>query len=94
MHTDSEMTGISHSGSMHYMTAVSLEMSDVPKITIYFSTMYAKSKNVKPIYQDFWSIFIENAKKIRICLVVCENMYIFAAVFQIYVDKEQCCNKE
>ena len=31
MHTDSEMTGISHSGSMHYMTAASLEMSDEPK---------------------------------------------------------------
>ena len=30
MHTDSEMTGISHSGSMHYMTAASLEMSDEP----------------------------------------------------------------
>jgi hypothetical protein len=30
MHTDSEMTGILHSGSMHYMTAASLEMSDEP----------------------------------------------------------------
>ena len=28
----------------------------------------------------------ENAKKIRKCLVVCENMYNFAAVFQIYVN--------
>ena len=36
----------------------------------------------------------ENAKKIRKSLVVCENMYNFAAVFQIYVNKEQCCNKE
>ena len=32
MHTDSEMTGISRSGSMHYMTAASLEMSDEPKL--------------------------------------------------------------
>ena len=32
MHTDSEMTGISRSGSMHYMTAASLEMSDEPYI--------------------------------------------------------------
>ena len=31
MHTDSEMTGISRSGSMHYMTAASLEMSDEPE---------------------------------------------------------------
>ena len=30
MHTDSEMTGISRLGSMHYMTAASLEMSDEP----------------------------------------------------------------
>ena len=36
----------------------------------------------------------ENAKKIRKSLVICENMYNFAAVFQIYVNKEQCCNKE
>ena len=27
-------------------------------------------------------------------MAVCENMYNFAAVFQIYVNKEQCCNKE
>ena len=43
------------------------------------------------IYSRF---LIENAKKIRNCLVVCENMYNFAAVFQIYVNKEQCYNKE
>jgi hypothetical protein len=36
----------------------------------------------------------EYAKKIRKSLAVCENMYNFAAVFQIYVNKEQCCNKE
>jgi len=36
----------------------------------------------------------QNAKKIRKSLVVCENMYNFAAVFQIYVNKELCCNKE
>jgi hypothetical protein len=35
MHTDSEMTGILHSGSMHYMTAASLEMSDEPKNFLY-----------------------------------------------------------
>jgi len=29
----------------------------------------------------------ENAKKIRKSLAVCENMYNFAAVFQIYVNK-------
>ena len=34
MHTDSEMTGISRSGSMHYMTAASLEMSDEPKKSV------------------------------------------------------------
>jgi hypothetical protein len=39
-------------------------------------------------------ILSENAKKIRKSLVVCENMYNFAAVFQIYVNKELCCNKE
>ena len=30
MRMDSEMTGILHSGFMHYMTVVSLEMSDEP----------------------------------------------------------------
>jgi hypothetical protein len=30
---------------------------------------------------------IENAKKIRKSLAVCENIYNFAAVFQIYVNK-------
>ena len=45
MHTDSEMTGISRSGSMHYMTAASLEMSDEPK--------YKDS-----IKQPYFSIFI------------------------------------
>ena len=38
MHTDSEMTGISRSGSMHYMTAASLEMSDEP----YFVALHLK----------------------------------------------------
>ena len=44
MHTDSEMTGISHSGSMHYMTAASLEMSDEPKKILFsfcFSLTYS-----------------------------------------------------
>ena len=52
-------------------------------------------------YEEFVSqqierreLLSENAKKIRKSLVVCENMYNFAAVFQIYVNKEQCCNKE
>jgi hypothetical protein len=36
----------------------------------------------------------ENTKKIRKSLAVCENMYIFAAVFQISVNYKQCCNKE
>ena len=33
-------------------------------------------------------------KRYEKSLAVCENMYNFAAVFQIYVNKEQCCNKE
>ena len=36
----------------------------------------------------------EYAKKMQKSLAVCENMYNFAAVFQIYVNKEQCYNKE
>ena len=46
-------------------------------------------------YIRIYSRFLtENAKKIRKSLAVCENMYNFAAVFQIYVNKEQCYNKE
>jgi hypothetical protein len=33
-----------------------------------------------------WVKLTENAKKIRKSLAVCENMYNFAAVFQIYVN--------
>jgi hypothetical protein len=33
-----------------------------------------------------WVKMAENAKKIRKSLVICENMYNFAAVFQIYVN--------
>ena len=39
-------------------------------------------------------ILAENAKKIRKSLAVGEKVCNFAAVFQIYVNKEQCCNKE
>jgi hypothetical protein len=47
------------------------------------------------IYQVFLTRFlIKNAKKTRKSLAVCENMYNFATVFQIYVNKELCCNKE
>ena len=41
MHTDSEMTGISRSGSMHYMTAASLEMSDEPHFLQYKGTIFS-----------------------------------------------------
>ena len=40
MHTDSEMTSIFDWDSMHYMTAVSLEMSDEPSIFDWDSMHY------------------------------------------------------
>jgi len=36
----------------------------------------------------------EYAKKMQKSLVDCKKVCNFAAVFQIYVNKEQCCNKE
>ena len=39
MHTDSEMTSIFDWDSMHYMTAVSLEMSDEPQVFLLWNSI-------------------------------------------------------
>jgi hypothetical protein len=52
------------------------------------------TKILRNLKSFFWIKLAEIAKKKRKSLAVCENMYNFAAVFQIYVNKEQCCNKE
>ena len=54
MHTDSGMTGISLSGYMPYMTVASLEMSDEPNKTLYYTMR--NCTNVSP-----------NDTKIHIC---------------------------